>query len=355
MADGASIAAVDAVEADPALLNHLAWKLRWSDRERSRRLARRALAVGREEPSHRGLAWRTLAWQARWAGRLDMAHELSRRAVAELSPATPSGAAALAEVCSAIGVIRYSRHQNHAALTAVAAGRAALATEDDVDSRIELLVTESTTLRYLGSRERSLDCLLEAVSLAEGGALGRVRHNLARWYLTAGDIDSALAQALPAVLLCRRWDNAVVLPYALEVLGACYARIGRYDRAQACFDEGLVIAGNDGDLRVECQILQEIGNLALLQGDVGRGRAILRAGLFLSRSLGYPLWEAGFAPRAPRMLSDRPAKRGQAAAGAMRTERRQNRLIMVRAAVPRPSVSPSQMPMAPSPDTNPNT
>lgn len=360
MADRGSIAPSEPVgvpaEVDPGLLNLLAWKLRWSDREHSRRLARRALAIERNDRVQRGLAWRTLAWQARWAGRLDMAEGLSHYALESLSSRSPCEREALAEVLSAIGVLRYSRQQNHEALAAVATGLATLTADDDVEGRIELLVTESTTLRYLGSRERSLESLLEAESLAEGAALGRVRHNLARWYLTDGDIDSALARALPAVSLCRRWDNAVALPYALEVLGACYVRLGRHDRAEACFDEGLRIARRDGDSRVECQILQESGHLALIHGHTSRGQAILSRGLALSRSLGYSLWEAGFGPQASRMLSGRPARRPQAAATTpIRTERRQNRLIMVRAAAPRPSVSPSQIPIAPRPETNPKT
>lgn len=361
MDDESPIGTPDPVEINPALLNRLSWKLRWSDRKRSRDLARRVLLFERDNAIERGLAWRTLAWQARWAGRLQRTEELSHTALVALEAAPPGAGPALADVQSALGVIRYSRHENDGALAAVETGRVALAAEDDVESRIDLLVTESTTLRYLDRREPSLERLVTAVGLAEGASLGRVRHNLARWYLTEGDVDAALAQALPAVALCRRWDNRVVLPYALEVLGACYARIGRRQRAEECFAEGLEIAADDGDLRVECQILQEAGHLALLSGEEERGRQLLHRGLLLARSLGYSLWEEGFEPRGPRMLSVRVPRRPQtgaapgAAAGPMRTERRQKRLIIVRAAVPRPRVNPSQIPTAPSPTTNPKT
>ena len=67
---------------DPALLNRMAWSARWSDRAKSCQYASRALEVAegcqnKRSRIARGLAFRTLSWQAKWRGNFDEALRLA--------------------------------------------------------------------------------------------------------------------------------------------------------------------------------------------------------------------------------------------------------------------------------------
>jgi len=278
--------------ADPSLLNRAAWAARWRDRNESVRLARSVLdrrpAESDTDVRNAGLALRTLAWQSKWRGDLDTAHDQGERALEFLEEADAAGAA---DVDSILGVVQYSRGRHDLARAAVDRGFERLKSRPSIEARIDLLATESTILRYLGRIGMSFEALEQALALAEGAGLARIQHNFARLRLAVGDLEGAFASAVASVAAARRWGNVVVLPYALEVCGTVHVRRGRSERARLCFDEGLEIARRDEDRRAECQIIQQIGALALDDGRSDDAIEALKRGCSLARGMNYPLWE----------------------------------------------------------------
>lgn len=278
-------------------LNQLAWSRRWSDRAQSGGAAVQALdlAGGAATPSDRrgaGLALRTLAWQCKWRGDLAGAR---RRADAALALLEGTGShASMADADSILGVVHYSRGRNDLARETVKRGFARLEDENRVETRIDLLTTLSTVMRYNGRSGEACGCLGEALALARRGERARVLHNLARFHLSTGSLADALAAALGSVASARRWENVVVLPYALEVIGTIHLREKRHDRAGECLTEALAIARRDTDSRVECQTVEQLGVLALELGDRAGAIRVLEEGRALAARMGYTLWQKNF-------------------------------------------------------------
>lgn len=203
----------------------------------------------------------------------------------------PGGSVPLADVESILGVVYYSRDRRDMARSAVARGFELLEHEDNVESRIDLINTEATIQRYMGHPDRSVEMLNEAMGMASLLERARVLHNMARHQLAMGQLGRALSAAMTSVVLARTQVNQVVLPYALEVLGAIQAREGRHDRARDSLTEGLALARADGDRRAECQILHQAGALACATGRPGEAITLLNEGILVARKIGYPLWE----------------------------------------------------------------
>lgn len=280
----------------PEFLVRKAWNIRWAGRDESIRLATEALSMVSGAAAVRtgteGLAFRTLAWQAKWRGLFDDSEEFGAKALARLDPALH--AAAIADVHSIMRVIHYSRGRRDMARESVRLGYAALCEREAAETRVDLMTTEATILRYGQRIEDSRKLLEAALELAEGTERSRVRHNMARALQSAGQTAEALSLATNAVIDARRFDNRVILPYALEVLGTCYAAFGQHEAARGYLLEGEEIGREDTDLRVRCQILQQ---LACIEEKAGKPEMALmgvRKGLGIDRKMVYPLWEKHF-------------------------------------------------------------
>lgn len=285
---------------DPALLNRMAWSARWTDRAKSRQYASRVLEIA-EGCQHkrsriaRGLAFRTLSWQAKWRGNFDEALQLGLRAEAEITEKEQP--IARADVYSILGVVHYSRSRLDLASCAVDRGFTILSdtpTPENTETFIDLLTTRATIQRYNGLHARAGITLSEASRLAEKLELARVEHNIARFLVADGDYQAALKHAENALVLAKAHNNRVVMPYTHEVAGACLVKLGRPAAAIEHFAEGARIAREDEDQRAQCQILREHGNLEMDFGDPRKAVELYTSGAAISAGMGYSLWQKNF-------------------------------------------------------------
>jgi adenylate cyclase len=94
-----------------------------------------------------------------------------------------------------------------------------------------------------------------------------VRERLADLLSLRGQREEALQQYDTVM---RATDRAREPPRASRVLrktGGLYWEAGERERAGACFDEGLAVLGEDGDVVERAHLLQEMGRLAFRAGD----------------------------------------------------------------------------------------
>ncbi|SFD47344.1 tetratricopeptide repeat protein [Roseivivax sediminis] len=292
--DGATAPTASPVHA--GLINRQAWAVRWEDRKQSTDLAREVLSLrlpqGRQGPSV-GLACRTLAWQAQWSGELDEAADFAAEALEILKDA-PRMSVAVGDVQAVFANIYYARSRRDLARASIEAGFEAIGADEAVATRIDLLCAQAAVLRQGRHMKPAAETLLKAMSIAEGPEVARVHHDLARLFEADQAFEEAMSHAMRAVSGARAHSNRVILPYALEVLGACHRVRGAHDRARTYLAEGRAIAEADGDRRVLCQVLRQI---ALLEADGGQMQAALRAadrGLMIAREMTHPLLERQF-------------------------------------------------------------
>ncbi|GGL63558.1 hypothetical protein [Wenxinia marina] len=276
----------DSQFADPKLLNRLAWQGRWADRRRSERLARSAFRHGNRLEC--GLARRTLAWQAVWAGRLAEASTLIESAMKVADDLSPE---AVAQIWALSAGIQCGRRDFAAAMDSIERAHEVLGSEGDVDTWCCLIGSEGIAMGLMGEFDRAAQLVDAAAPYAEEATKAYLRFVLAWAQLRGGAPDAAWGTAMHAVVLCRGWENRVVLPSALEVLGAAFARTGRPERAADVFSEAIEIARGEGDARAQCEILNQAGRLAQDTGDMRRAGMLLRQGRNLARQIGFPLWQ----------------------------------------------------------------
>lgn len=283
--------------ADPALLNRIAWTIRWRDRDRSLDAARRALALaagaGEADRFEAGLALRTLAWHGLWRGALRDATRDCEAAEERLRGIEAAGPA-LAETDAVRGVVLYSGGRYDLARDAVQRGYRRAAMETCPEAHVNLLTTESTVLRHIGRADTARRLLRAALDLATGFDRARVLHNYCRFHLGVGETDAALGMALGAVSSARRWDNRVILPYALEMLGTVHVLNRRDARAAECLAEALALARAGGDVRVETQILYRIGSMEFGRGRVCEAVDLFEEGYGLAVEIGFAPWQQKF-------------------------------------------------------------
>ena len=282
---------------DTSLLNRLAWRERWANREASRSRARAALDVAKgantaHAVSERGLARRTLAWQAKWRGDFDRASSHCIRAEALLTERdNPSERG---DIYSILGVIHYSRNRIDLARGCVERGLQIVCKDGRKDVLIDLLTTRATIQRYSGNTAKASATLDHALSLCQGHETARVEHNVARVLLADGAVETGLELAEMSVRHAEETGNRVILPYSHEVAGACLSRLKRCEEAAAHFDTGLAIAVEDEDMRAQCQIIRYHGDIERELGNLERARDLYRHGLGLCEEMSYPLWQKAF-------------------------------------------------------------
>ena len=275
------------------LLNHVAWNARWRDRAFSIDAATRALMMagvpGGLDPGEAGLALRTLAWQATWQGRFSAAEDYARRAIPFLESAGTWAALSDAHLC--VATLHLTRFRLDLARGSVGIARETLLRDKRPESWINLLCTESILHRAHQAETAAFACLTEALHHARGSEEARVLHQLSRFYVDVEDHREAMSHAERSVLSARRWDNRVVLPYALEYHGSLLAASGEADTARACLGEALEIARDDKDLRAECFVLTRLGEMDALDGNLESAAGRLKVAREKTERLGLPIWE----------------------------------------------------------------
>ncbi len=277
---------------DPTLLNRLAWSRRWTDRNASMNFAETARATaakgtGKRSRVQHGLALTTLAWHAKWRGALDQAMEYCLSAETYLPERENAECRAL--VYSLLGSIHFARNRFDLAECALERGFWLLRDipEMDVqDAIVELLLARAIVQRHTGERARAGITLGRASDICTEEMFPSVEYCTAIWLLADGDAEGARIRGVTALETARTQSNHTVLPYMYSLLGACDIRLGRPDDAEASLTEGLRLAEMDGDDRVRCFILRDLGLLEISRGSLDNARAHFDAASKLAAKLG---------------------------------------------------------------------
>ena len=162
------------------------------------------------------------------------------------------------------------------------------------DTKIDLLNSEASIERYAKRHEKAAELLDFALHLAEGQETARVHHNIARNLLTEKNTDDMLGHAMQALVFSRRFGNRVVLPYVLEIIGACQISSGHLDRARISLEEGLSIGNQDDDQRATAQVLYELARLERRASNLEKSIEHAQTGLKIAQELEYAVWAAKF-------------------------------------------------------------
>lgn len=293
-------------EADGAssdFLNRRAWHLRWHSRTDSAMLAKQVLGSARDAGA-RAAALRTLAWQARWCGDFDLAQAHGRAAMRVLrSGENPD---VRADVLAILAVADYSRGRPLRARLRVDGALNRLIAPSRPETLIDLLTTRATVQRYRGDVEGCRATMLQALDLAEGAEKARVHHNIARAYDddVPADAQTGLSHAMLALSDARRYDNRVVLPYVMEMVGTHYRKLGAYGQARRYLTRAVSIGAEDKDARVRCQALHQLALTEDADGDPEQALAIAKQGVELAAGMTYPLWECRFLEHLARLQED---------------------------------------------------
>lgn len=277
------------------LMNRRAWNVRWRSRRDSRQGAASVLRAADDRDTHsRAKAQRTLAWHGRWCGDFDTAQAHADACLSLIAPGTQTPVRA--DALAILAVVDYSRGFAKKAAARVDLGLRMIETRSRVDTRIELLTTRATILRYQGAHTEARTTMARALELAEGAERARVHHNIARAYESDNreDTQTGLSHAMLGLSDARRFENRVILPYALEMVGTCYRRLGARGQARRYLREAADIGAADGDTRVRCQALHQIALNEDADGDLETALLTAEEGACTAAQLSYPLWEQRF-------------------------------------------------------------
>ncbi len=168
--------------------------------------------------------------------------------------------------------------------TAERHGTAALAYYQRIGNRVKLEgIRADLAGMYLNvhAYERVIEPSLHALAYFE--AIGHERwissvaSNLAEAYLELGQLDEALRYAQRVLQL----ENQRSRPYGLYTLGLIHQRQERPDYAVVAFEDGLRVAGQNGDLYIEAFLRRNMGRLLRETGRAGEAAAALSAALDL--------------------------------------------------------------------------
>ena len=107
----------------------------------------------------------------------------------------------------------------------------------------------------------------------------------------------ALEHAKTSLMLCETHRNAVVLPYAHAIAGACLVELEYLETAKDHFRKGLDLATVDADWRIQCQILGWYAGLEEKQDSLERARDLYRYGTEIAKRMESTALEKDFARR----------------------------------------------------------
>jgi ATP/maltotriose-dependent transcriptional regulator MalT len=120
-------------------------------------------------------------------------------------------------------------------------------------------------------------------------AIGFSLNNLALAALQEGHLAQAAGHAEDCVALFRGQQAGPSLAEALVTLGRIRAAQGAADTAQAHLAEALRLAWAKGPRFVVAAALEEVGMLAVRQGQTQHGASLLAATAVLRRAMGTPV------------------------------------------------------------------
>lgn len=173
-----------------------------------------------------------------------------------------------------------------------------LATEDDLDTRFELLAAREDLYFWMGRREaqladlKALESLFDVAARADWSA--QTYRRRARYHLTVGEYDLAIAAAQAGLEVSQ--EEEAPRP---ETQVACLNRWaeslqcqGEYGAAREPFLEALQIAQSAGDSRGEAASLRGLGTTAWNQGDYDEARTRFEQALAIQQQVGDRYGEA---------------------------------------------------------------
>lgn len=276
--------------ADPTLLNRLAWSSRWSDRARSTSNAEKALrdaesGQGVRTDAQRGLALRTLSWQARWRGDFDEGLRLGLKAEELLSE--KKFPVERATIYANLATIHANRGRLDLAQSAM--DRALLLIEDDEPrgELVEALTIKATLQSFTGDRTRAGLTLGRARELANGAHVALVERTVAKWLIDGGEQDRASKHVIDALEAADLHDNRLILAYCHELAGICRRHEGAAPEAERHFTAGLELAEVAGDRAAKAHLLFGLGSLDLDRERFDDAEPRLREAASLCGSMGY--------------------------------------------------------------------
>lgn len=283
-------------QADARLLNHQAWNLRWSQVDQARDLALRVLDMTREqspcEVNQIGLAYRTLAWHARWTNQFEKT--LKYCTLAEVRLKETEALDDLATVVTIRGMIAFCTGDSNAAHRFLDQAVALIGPDSRPDVRVNVLAFSILMAQKNGAFDREKSMIAEALALTKGPCRALIEHRWVRGLMMRGEVVEATSVALRALATARKFENRLVLPFALEIVGATYLETDRPDLAERYLNEGRAIARAQNDKRAECHVLQKQAMLEQKRGDLDAALGLVDEGLVIARKLQYPVWQKVF-------------------------------------------------------------
>lgn len=282
--------------ADARLLNHQAWNLRWSQVDQAHDHAKRVLDMTREhspcEVLQVGLAYRTLAWHARWRNQFETAKKFC--GLAEVRLKEVNALDDLATVATTRGMVAFCMGNRNAAHRYLDQAVALIGPDSRPDVRVNVLAFSIVMAQATGAFDREQDMIAEALALTKGPCRALIEHRWVRGLMMRGDLVEATSVSLNALATARKFQNRLVLPYALEIVGACYIDTDRLDMAEKYLQEGRGVARLEKDQRAECHILEQQAVLEQKRGNLQATLGLIEEGLNIARLLQYPLWQKVF-------------------------------------------------------------
>ena len=188
-----------------------------------------------------------------------------------------------------------SRYANAHAL-AHADRAMALAAPDDWLRRHDLCLLRCRVLEVISDRDRLTQELGTLLALAErlgdAGKRAEALRRGARNLYDQGEFETALVIARQAVAAATPAAPERA-PYALALVGQCLLRLGHHAEAERESTDALALARSVGDKVTEGLILNDLGMLAVDQGDAGAALLLYQQALALHREGGNRASEGG--------------------------------------------------------------
>jgi tetratricopeptide (TPR) repeat protein len=284
---------------DLRFLNMQAWNVRWSDRRSSNKHAEAVLDSlskhAHDAPnSAAGLAYRTLAWQARWRGDYVSANRLARVAFDHLQDENQPSAQA--DLHSVLAVIHMCRGRGDLAKDHVQEGLHLInrAGEQASDTRVDLHLHEAILFCFAKQMERAAVTALKAMDMAPRADSARVHRVIAKYQMLGPDNHDNLGHAMQALVLSRRHNMRTLLPYTLETVANCHVALGQLKRARACLSEAERLCIEDEDACGATVVAFQKVHLEIEDGNLTGALDIARSGLDICVERGFSVYKKRF-------------------------------------------------------------